>query len=86
MKMPGFNADASLYRSAGNYRMRANGFSAVIYSSVMPQQTISLNSLRVMDDLSRYGSVAFCWPPPWPPICLVPERLRMALLGLYTGK
>jgi hypothetical protein len=60
MKMPGFNADASLYRSAGNYRMRATGFSAVVYSSVMPQQTISLNSLPVMVALGR-GKVVYCW-------------------------
>jgi hypothetical protein len=35
--MPGFTADACLYKSAGNYQMRATGFSAVTYSSVMPQ-------------------------------------------------
>jgi hypothetical protein len=78
MKMPGFNADASLYRSAGNYRMRATGFSAVVYSSVMSQQTISPNSLHII--VGPGGPrVAHC--EPWFPVCVEVELEipRMAL-------
>jgi hypothetical protein len=74
MKMPGFNADASLYRSAGNYRMGATGFSAVVYSSVMPQLTINPSSLRII--VGRGGPrVGYC--PWWYPFCL--EMPEMAL-------
>jgi hypothetical protein len=62
MNMPGFSADASLYRSASTYVTRFSGNPAAGEAAVWPQQEPSI-STRLSRVQINFPELTPVWPP-----------------------